>query len=207
MFASTSLGFGLLALPFLLLAAPALRLLAAAAAARLRHRRMSGTAPVAHRTPDGSAGATLLACLTGHAALLGPAIAALVIAGALPPSGAASWLAWHFAGALSGLSLLALLPLWPLDGGRCLTLVLDACTPVQAALVTATAPLVFMALALQLQSTAGVALAIVGALLALSMRCPDRSALGHGAAALALAAWLTTAAAHGSVVLVVLSRL
>lgn len=149
--------------------------------------------------PPASEAEDFFISLAGPALSLAPMVIAFSLSEVfLPFSYPVSKFLWIFAATTAALNFLNLLPLWPLDGGRCVRAVTQSFDHRLATGLTIGMSAAFAAAALVLES---VLLFLVALLGALTIRAAEKVSRGRhrmrpGQAALALGAYLFTTAAH-----------
>lgn len=107
---------------------------------------------------------------------------------------------WHFAVVTGALNFFNLLPFWPLDGGRCVRIIVDTFAPKASLMLTLAMSAGLAATGVWLQSTALLVFACLGAIPLFSIP-PDAdearlTPLSKVQGLLALAAYLATMAVH-----------
>ena len=132
--------------------------------ARLRLMPLPGCEKPTERTPESDL-AALFVALMGPGLSLAPMVVAFALGEALATSAPAlAHGARSFALAAGGLNFLALLPLWPLDGGRLMQLIVEARFPRVSGLSAAALAAFLVGLSVTLHSALLFLLALVGAL-------------------------------------------
>ncbi len=137
--------------------------------------------------------------IAGPALSLAPMVLAFTLSEVFAPfSEAISKFLWIFAATTAALNFINLLPLWPLDGGRCVRAVTHAIDPKLATGLTIGMSAAFAAAALALQSILLFLVAVLGSLTirAAEKASRERDPMTPGEARLAFAAYAATAAAH-----------
>jgi len=149
--------------------------------------------------PPASEAEEFFISLAGPALSLAPMVIAFSLSEVvLPLSYPVSKFLWIFAATTAALNFLNLLPLWPLDGGRCVRAVTHTFDPRVASGLTMAMSAAFAAAALMLGSVLLLMVALLGALTirAAESASRDRERMTAPEAALAFGAYLFTAAAH-----------
>lgn len=166
--------------------------------ARFRLVPLFGGYAISDRKPASEAEAFFIS-LAGPALSLAPMVIAYSLSELFAPiSQPVATFFWVFAATTAALNFLNLLPLWPLDGGRCVRAVAHAVDPRLAGGITIAMSAAFAAAALALGSYLLFLVALIGALTvgAADRSSRDRAAMTPRQAALAFGAYVFTAAAH-----------
>jgi Zn-dependent protease len=163
--------------------------------ARFRLVPLMGGYAISDRAPS-TEGEEFFVAIAGPALSLAPMVLAFALCEIVDPwSRPVADFLWIFAATMAALNFLNLLPFWPLDGGRCLRAIVHAFEP-RAALGAALA----MSAAFAAASVAvGSILLLLVALLGAATVRPgrrDMPGMTPGQAAVALGAYVFTAAAH-----------
>jgi Zn-dependent protease len=166
--------------------------------ARFRLVPLMGGYAISDRAPETEAEDFFIS-LAGPALSLAPMVIAYTLSEVLAPvSQPVSKFLWVFAATTAALNFLNLLPLWPLDGGRCLRAITHAVHPRLATGLTLAMSAAFAAGALLLHSVLLFLVAMLGALTirAADKASRDRQPMAPKDALLAFGAYTFTAAAH-----------
>jgi Zn-dependent protease len=163
--------------------------------ARFRLVPLFGGYAISDRAPS-TEGEEFFVSIAGPALSLAPMVLAFVLCEMVDPwSRPLANFLWIFAATTAALNFLNLLPFWPLDGGRCLRAIVHAFQPRLAFWAALAMSAAFAAAAVAVGSVLLLLVALMGAA---TVRPGQRELPGmtQGQAALALGAYVFTAAAH-----------
>lgn len=167
--------------------------------ARFRLIPMFGGIAISDKRPDSQLHDFFIT-LMGPGICIAPMVAAMVAQQVLAPiwSEGADFL-WCFAIVTGTINFFNLLPIWPLDGGRCLRIIVDSLTPNLTRFTAIAVSAGFAAAAVSLHSLILFAFALISAQTFFSVEKDESSALPslpRSQGFLALFAYLFTMAAH-----------
>jgi Zn-dependent protease len=163
--------------------------------ARFRLVPLVGGYAISDRAPSTEA-EEFFVSLAGPALSLAPMVLAFALCEIVDPwSRPLANFLWIFAATTAALNFLNLLPFWPLDGGRCLRAIVHAFEPRAAIAATLAMSAAFAAASVAVGSVLLLLVALVGAATIRPGR-RDLPGMDPRTAAVALGAYLATAAAH-----------
>lgn len=163
--------------------------------ARFRLVPLFGGYAISDRAPS-TEGEEFFVSIAGPALSLAPMVLAFVLCEIVDPwSRPLANFLWIFAATTAALNFLNLLPFWPLDGGRCLRAVVHAFEPRAALWASLGMSAAFAAAAVAVGSVLLLLVALLGVVTVRPM-ARELPGMTKGEAALALGAYVFTAAAH-----------